>query len=124
MIKLLYLVALLNATSVDPCAELCAHDGPSICSGGSWNKNGLCHRYVFRGDPELMDYCYHTAETAATCPSNGRPVRVTDVARILASGSAETTTTTSTTEAEEDEDLEGLDIVLDIVLPVIGAYGY
>ncbi len=97
----------MNASTVDPCAELCAHDGSAICTGGFWNKNGFCHRYVFRGNPEILDYCYDTAESAATCPSNGTPAQVSDVARILASASAEKTTT-STTETEEYEDLEGL----------------
>lgn len=69
----------------DPCNRLCQLDGPLICTDGSYQKNGVCHRYLFRGDPSLDDYCYHTSETASTCPSTGNPVRVADAERFIAS---------------------------------------
>jgi hypothetical protein len=68
---------------VDPCTQLCKRDGPAICTGGSWNRNGNCHAYVFRGDPAGSDYCYHTSATAAICPAGGTKVKVTDVPRLL-----------------------------------------
>lgn len=64
----------------DPCADLCARDGPAVCTAGSWVKpNGVCHAYVFRGE----GYCYHTAATAAVCPATGRPVSGPDAERLL-----------------------------------------
>ena len=92
-----------QAAAIDPCTALCNRDGPSICTGGSWTKGGgICHAYLFRGDPALGDYCYHTGRTAASCPSRGTPVRASDVARLVDGGvAAQPTisplTTTSTT---------------------------
>ena len=75
----------VEAGLLDPCAVLCQHDGPAVCTGGSWTKpGGVCHAYVFRGDPRDGDYCYHTAATADVCPSAGRAVLVADVARLMA----------------------------------------
>ena len=92
------------AVMADPCSRLCQIDGPSICTDGSYNKNGVCHRYLFRGDPALNDYCYHTKERAATCPSSGKPVKAIDAERLLRlreeaniSPTPTTTTTTTTT---------------------------
>ncbi len=76
--------ALPIAVLADPCSLLCERDGPLICNDGSYNKNGVCHRYLFRGDPSLNDYCYHTKGTAAQCPSSGKPVKVADAERLLA----------------------------------------
>lgn len=74
----------LYSSRVDPCAELCNNDGPLLCPGGSWTKeSGTCHGYVFRGDTSLGDYCYHSAETSASCPSSGEPVRPEDVGRLF-----------------------------------------
>ena len=78
------LVMMTAGTGIDPCTRLCSFDGPSICTGGSWDKNGVCHRYMYRGDPARGDYCYHTAETAASCPSSGAThVKTADVAGLL-----------------------------------------
>ena len=88
----------------DPCGDLCRFDGPSICTGGSYNKNGVCQRYVYLGNPADGVYCYHTSETAATCPSNGLPVRVEDVARLIAGTS--TTTYDATSEQTTTIDVE------------------
>jgi hypothetical protein len=68
----------------DPCTDLCNRDGPAVCTGGSWTKsNGHCHGYVFRGDPSTGDYCYHSALTAATCPSKDKiAVKALDAARL------------------------------------------
>lgn len=74
------------SSPVDPCADLCNFDGPSICTGGSWTKrDNSCHAYLFRGDPSVGDYCYHTASTSSACPSPGDPVRPDDVFRLMRS---------------------------------------
>ena len=72
------------ALMADPCTRLCELDGLSICTEGSYSKNGVCHRYLFRGDPALNDYCYHTSATASTCPSSGKPVTIADAQRLVA----------------------------------------
>jgi hypothetical protein len=72
------------ASATDMCTELCKHDGPQICTGGSWKKeNGSCHGYLYRGNPSNKDYCYHTAATARSCPSNGVAVKADEVEGIL-----------------------------------------
>ena len=81
-----FLAGAASAAVADPCTRLCNRDGPAVCTGGSWNKNGVCHSYLFRGEPALGDYCYHTAATADTCPSRGKPVKVADAEAILARG--------------------------------------
>ena len=78
-----FLIGTACAAVVDPCTRLCHIDGPTVCTGGSWSKNGVCHSYVYRGDPALGDYCYHTAATASTCPGSGRSVKVVDVERLI-----------------------------------------
>ena len=70
-------------SAADPCARLCVVDGPLICTDGSYNKNGVCHGYLFRGDPSVNDYCYHTSATASTCPSSGKAVKVADAHRLV-----------------------------------------
>ena len=92
-------LAVTFVSATDPCKELCASDGPEICTGGSFNKRGVCHRYLFVGNPTNGVYCYHTAETVASCPSNGVPVSVEDVPSLLARAS--TTTTEASTSTEE-----------------------
>ena len=82
-ITALLLPLVVTGSVGDPCTRLCEIDGPRICTDGSYNKNGFCHRYLFRGDPALNDYCYHTSATAATCPGSGKPVNVGDAARLL-----------------------------------------
>ena len=84
MICLIFvIIGSASSSGIDPCTALCQRDGPAICTGGSWNKNGICHAYLFRGDPARGDYCYHTGLTAATCPSSGTPVRIADAVRLL-----------------------------------------
>ena len=82
----------LAAAPRDACTELCDRDGPAVCTRGSWTKgNGMCYGYVFRGDPTLRNYCYHTTATADTCPGSGRPVRPSDAARLIGAGGTTTT---------------------------------
>ena len=109
VIASLALVKSSQATALDPCTALCNRGGPSICTEGSWSKgNGICHAYLFRGDPSRGEYCYHTTTTAATCPSGGAPVRASDVARLLGGNvgvtrtvSVDATSTTRTTTITE-----------------------
>jgi tRNA A-37 threonylcarbamoyl transferase component Bud32 len=68
----------------DPCKRLCKLDGPKVCTGGSYDKKGRCHAYLFLGDPENNQYCYHTKQTADSCPSKGKAVKVEDAARLIA----------------------------------------
>lgn len=105
MSRLLGVFFLVGSYGAQPdlCQVLCKTDGPSVCTGGSWNKNGYCHGYLFRGPPTNNDYCYHTVATAHTCPAKGTPVKVSDVPRLLARSAAPAagppvTTTTTTTE--------------------------
>ena len=95
-------IAAAGATgpAVDPCTQLCKQDGPRVCFKGSWNNRGTCQHYVFRGPATGNDYCYHTAETASTCPS-GSPVTVGDVPRLLARQVPQVPQTTTTTETPE-----------------------
>ncbi len=104
MVCLIFLIiGSASSSGMDPCTALCQRDGPAICTGGSWNKNGICHAYLFRGDPARGDYCYHTGLTATTCPSSGTPVRIADAVRLLGGSApsqdtvvpARTTTTTT-----------------------------
>ena len=71
------------AVMADPCSRLCEIDGPTVCTGGSYNKYGVCNRYLFLGDPSLNNICYHTSATASTCPSSGKPVSVDDAWRLV-----------------------------------------
>ena len=79
----LSLVSFAHSSQADPCSVLCKMDGSTICSGGSWSKNGICHAYFLRGDPSLFDHCYHTSRTKESCPSSGTPVKVADAQRII-----------------------------------------
>ena len=91
----------LAAASTDLCTQLCDQDGPSVCSGGSWTKpDATCQAYLFRGEPSLNDFCYHTSMTATSCPAGGQPVRVTDVPLLLASGTATTHASSGTAAVE------------------------
>lgn len=74
------------ASASGPCEDLCAFDGPERCPNGSWSKGVVCHGYVYRGDPSVRNYCYHTAATAATCPAGGEPVRPQHVAGLIMVG--------------------------------------
>lgn len=84
ILPLFLLAGIVSASSPDICTQLCELDGPDICTRGSWTKDGICHGYVFRGMPALNNYCYHTSETAATCPFYGLPVSVEDAQRLVA----------------------------------------
>jgi hypothetical protein len=77
-------ISLLAGVIADKCTDLCQFDGPGVCTDGSWTKNGnICHKYVYRGNPKNMDYCYHTATTREQCPGNGAPVKVEDVDSLI-----------------------------------------
>ena len=76
--------ALVSAVSAaDPCGALCKADGPKVCTKGSWTEKNVCKYYMFVGNPADMNYCYHTTETAAVCPS-GLPIKPEDVEGLLA----------------------------------------
>jgi hypothetical protein len=76
---------MMGADASDPCTRLCQFDGPSVCTEGSWTKNGnICHKYLYRASPDNKDYCYHTAASKAICPGNGAPVKVGDVDGLIA----------------------------------------
>jgi hypothetical protein len=82
--KTALLCSIASTVFADPCARLCEFDGPTVCTGGSYTKNGnTCHRYVYRGDPSLKDHCYHTAATKEVCPGGGAPVRPDDVDLLI-----------------------------------------
>jgi hypothetical protein len=79
--RIVVLPLLLVFTKADPCTDLCAQDGPTVCTNGSWTKvNGDCHGYFVKPNGE---YCYHTAETAVECPSTETPLRFSDVPFVL-----------------------------------------
>jgi hypothetical protein len=72
------------ASATDPCQLLCNFDGPTVCTDGSYTKKGnVCDKYLFRGDPKNLDYCYHTKRSRDVCPSNGVPVTADDVDRLI-----------------------------------------
>ena len=85
--KMLYILflasALIGCASADPCRDLCNKDGPTVCTKGSWAENRVCRHYFFVGNPSEGRYCYHTKETASTCPGTGQPVAPEDVARLI-----------------------------------------
>jgi hypothetical protein len=98
MIKYVIKLGALSGVLADKCTELCTFDGPSICTDGSWTKNGsICHKYLFKGDPQNKEYCYHTAATKESCPGNGKPVKVEDVDSLIAFKRGGSTTQTPTT---------------------------
>jgi hypothetical protein len=71
-------------SATDPCKRLCDFDGPAVCTDGSYTKKGnVCDKYLFRGDPKNLDYCYHTKRSRDVCPSNGVPVTTDDVDRLI-----------------------------------------
>ena len=94
------IVGFALSSQADPCSVLCRLDGRTVCSGGSWSKNGICHAYYFRGDPSLVHHCYHTSRTKESCPSSGTPVRLADaqgvIERLQRVNGAAATTTSST----------------------------
>ena len=105
-------IAGVESLSPDLCTQLCVHDGVRICTRGSYTKpDGSCQSYVFRGNPDNGDYCYHTSETARTCPGMGVSVHSTDVPRLLGrtTQSPELTTTVQpTTQNALHAELAGL----------------
>ncbi len=79
--SLTHIVRASSRVEEDPCTKLCKFDGPSICTGGSWTKNGgICHGYMYREYPR--HHCYHSRENVAYCPS-GHPVAARDVDSII-----------------------------------------
>ena len=95
-------VSVLGFAPADPCTRLCARDGPSVCTKGSWTKpNGACQSYLFRGDASLGDYCYHTPETASVCPSGGASVTATDALHLLGNDSSLRGTQATTTSSPD-----------------------
>jgi hypothetical protein len=67
------------------CRRLCIFDGPGVCTHGSeLTLENICNRYLFRGDPSLNDYCYHTPLTQTSCPATGLPITPRDVGRLIA----------------------------------------
>ena len=90
------------AAASDPCQQLCRRDGPAVCTGGSWVKNGACHGYtLLQGG---SGYCYHTSTTAHICPSSPA-LRVADAERLLGVAIARATSTVSPTTAPNREAL-------------------
>lgn len=118
----------------DPCYELCELDGPAVCTGGSWSKGQICHAYLFRGAPALRDHCYHSATTAAICPSNGIPVTREDAIALIAmirarrgghaNGAAAPTTSTPAPRAParipESNFFQGSDEELELLIAELG----
>ena len=83
--KSIFTLLYFSAVAGDPCRDLCDHDGPGMCTEGSYTKvNGVCYRYMFLGDSFIV-YCYHSSRTQSVCPGNGRPVLPTDVSRLISS---------------------------------------
>jgi hypothetical protein len=66
----------------DACADLCARDGPSVCTDGSWDRDGICSGYRLIGDNQ---YCYYTRGSGSACPARGHHLRVEDALRFLQS---------------------------------------
>ena len=83
------LAAILDATN--PCEQLCQLDGPDICTGGSWPRNGgTCHGYFVQPTGET---CYHNATTHDFCPDT-LPALTVEAASIRVSRRRSQTTTT------------------------------
>jgi predicted esterase len=80
----------------DPCTDLCIFDGSAVCTKGSWTEKGVCRYYFYVGPKTDGNYCYHVAETKATCPGTGVPVAPADVEGLIArkKGTISTQTTT------------------------------
>ena len=58
-------------------------DGPTICTNGSYERNGgICHAYFRLPD---NGYCYHTSTTRTTCPATLSPLSVEEADRICLS---------------------------------------
>ena len=83
------LAAILDATN--PCEQLCQLDGPDICTGGSWPRNGgTCHGYFVQPTGET---CYHNATTHLSCPDT-LPALTVEAASIRVPRRRSQTTTT------------------------------
>jgi hypothetical protein len=73
-----------STKGADPCTLLCDHEGPAVCTRGSWAKNGVCHGYYFVNHPSLLHHCYHTSESARACPDQEKtPLTVKDASDFL-----------------------------------------
>jgi hypothetical protein len=107
MIAIICISSIVASAAKDPCTRLCEFDGPSICTKGSFTKDGrVCDKYMYRGNPADKDYCYHTSETKRDCPSTGAPVKPEDVEGLIAMKSTTTVdpkTWTTEAFAEIDE---------------------
>ena len=81
-----YFAILSIAIYGSPCDELCSHDGPSICTHGSWpSASGsgiICHAY-FRTSGD-GGRCYHSTETASSCPDTLPPLTLVDAEAVVA----------------------------------------
>jgi hypothetical protein len=87
MIKSVTYTLLMGSTyGADPCRRLCEFDGPSICTEGSLTEpgTGRCRKYIYRGDPKNLDYCYQSNSVRGYCPVYGFQVRPEDVDRLIA----------------------------------------
>ena len=89
IVKILFVTSIL--VSGDPCKDLCSRDGRTICTKGSWTDRGVCFGYLFKNDPATGEYCYHTPETAASCPSTGIPVTPAHALILLGASAPQTT---------------------------------
>jgi hypothetical protein len=79
--KIFVFYILLVGANADPCTDLCARDGPTVCTNGSWTKsNGECHGYLHKDD----GICYHTKESASECPKEGKSLKAEEAEKILA----------------------------------------
>ena len=72
-----------GVSATDPCEELCQRDGPTVCTEGSSNNNGICTRYFYYGRPAERDRCYHSNISNTNCPAYGEPVKVGDVTGLV-----------------------------------------
>lgn len=72
-----------NAAYMDPCFELCIHDGPTFCTNGSVTivvqGEEYCSNYFYEKFPEEGLYFYSDAEQP-----HSKRVPVTDIPRIFA----------------------------------------
>ena len=98
------------AYASDPCSDLCQLDGPTVCTGGSWTKgNSICHGYMYRGNPEDGDYCYHTVFTAVSCPESGVPVKASEARDLIERRRETVNNNAEESEERSDTRLENLD---------------
>jgi hypothetical protein len=91
--------------ATDPCHRLCALDGPTVCTNGSFPRSHGCHAYFRRPSGE---HCYHNAATSSTCPDSLPALTMIEAEAIIANLVSHATSrarrvaleTTSTTTSE------------------------